>query len=330
MRVPLDSGRNFIDQNGHRMKKFTLLPLIKAVQDMTDQGVTQKFDWPSVDIVTDRGRLRKLLAWATGVSDQWRIDTQLAGTNTILLSGRAPVTKETSGQSNSYGFNFEDASTYPAPGLRNEPSHHRIVAYVRALPSGFDWIDPQRHQNFDGLRMVVRFEVDACLPFDAASSTSPSNNPTVSWRVPKKKKPSGPSTNPSSVKIIRGGSSRVPQTHLLELKTHGSPGSMNWQKAYPQLYLSQTPHIHHAYHKQGTFTSVRKFMLGQTELAEVDKNAQAGFKKLRKLLGDIKLLVLKHGPARISLVCVGKTLSVYRIPQGESCLPEDALAHFTA
>jgi len=103
---------------------------------------------------------------------------------------------------------------------------------------------------------------------------------------------------------------------------------MNWQKAYPQLYLSQTPHIHHAYHKRGTFTSVRKFTLGQSELAEVDKNAQAGFKKLRKLLGDIKSLVLKHGVARVSLVCVGKTLSVYRIPQGESCLPEDALAHF--
>lgn len=133
MMVPLDSGRNFIDQNGHRMKKFTLLPLIKAVEDLSEQGVTQKFDWTSVDFVTDRGRLRKLLAWATGISDEWRIDTQLAGTNTVLLSGRAPVTKETSGQSTSYGFNFEDASTYPAPGLRNEPSHHRIIAYVRAL-----------------------------------------------------------------------------------------------------------------------------------------------------------------------------------------------------
>jgi len=133
MMVPLDSGKNFIDQNGHRMKKFTLLPLIKAVQDLTDQGVTQKFDWSSVDFVTDRGRLRKLLAWVAGLSDQWRIDTQLAGANTVLLSGCAPVTKETSGKSTSYGFNFEDASTYPAPRLGNVPSHHRIVAYVSVL-----------------------------------------------------------------------------------------------------------------------------------------------------------------------------------------------------
>lgn len=142
MSVPLDSGKNFVDQNGHRMKKFTLLPLIKAVQDLTYQGTTQSFGWPSVDFVTDRGRLRKLLAWAVGQSDKWRIDTQLAGTNTVLLSGCAPVTKRTSGQSTSYGFNFEDASTYPVRGLENHTGHHRIVAYVRMFPHGFKRIDP--------------------------------------------------------------------------------------------------------------------------------------------------------------------------------------------
>jgi hypothetical protein len=132
MRVPVDNGKNFIDQNGHRMKKFTLLPLIKAVEDLTTQGATRKFDWPSVDFVADRGRLRKLLAWAAGFSDEWRIDTQLAGSNTVLLSGSPPVTKERHGRSDSYGFNYEKVSTYPAPGVENESGHYRIIAYVRA------------------------------------------------------------------------------------------------------------------------------------------------------------------------------------------------------
>ena len=184
------------------------------------------------------------------------------------------------------------------------------------------------HQNFDGLRMVVRFEVDACLPYDAAS-TRPSSNRPATGRVATKKKPSGSSSNPPDVKVIRAGSSRVPQTHLLEIKTHSS-SSMNWSKTYPQLFLSQTPHVHHAFHKSGNFTSVKKFTLGQSNLADVDKGAQEGFKKLRKLLGDIRSLVFKHGATRISLVCVGKTLSVYQIPQGESCLPRDALALFVA
>ena len=174
--------------------------------------------------------------------------------------------------------------------------------------------------------MVVRFEVDPCLPYDGIPSTSRSIGPATR-RAFSRKKPSGSSSNPPDVNIIRAGSSQVPQTHLLEIKTHQS-ARMNWPKAYPQLYLSQTPHIHHAFHKNGMFTSVKKFALGQSELAEVDKNAQVEFKKLRKLLGHIKSLVLKHGAMRISLVSVGKTLSVYRIPQGESCLPGDVLALF--
>ena len=138
MAVPLDSGEDFIDQNGHRMEDYTLLPLIRAVQDLTDQGVTQQFDWPSVDIVTDRGRLRKLLSWVTGRSDRWRIDTQLAGANTVLLTGRPQVTRGTNDQDACYGFSFKEASTYPAPGLGDEPGHHRIVTYVRAFCLGFE------------------------------------------------------------------------------------------------------------------------------------------------------------------------------------------------
>ena len=175
--------------------------------------------------------------------------------------------------------------------------------------------------------MVVRFEVDACLPYDTNTSVPPSNKSAAGRNSREKKKASGSSPNPPSVKIIRGGSSDVPQTHLLEIKPH-SGTHLNWPKTYPQLYLSQTPNVHHAFHKGGRFTSVKKFVLGQNELAGVDRTAQAGFKKLRKLLGVIQSLVLKYGATRISLVCVGKTLSIYQIPQGEKCLPEDALALF--
>ena len=177
--------------------------------------------------------------------------------------------------------------------------------------------------------MVVRFEVDACLPYDTTTLTSPSNN-TTTGRTSKEKEPSsGSSSNPPDVKIIRAGTSQVPQTHLVEIHTHQNQ-YMNWPNAYIQLYLTQTPHIHHGFHKKGTFTSVEKFMLGQSELMDVDKTEQVGFKKLRKLLGYIKSLVLKYGAMRLSLVCAGKTLNVYRIPQGESCSPEGALAFFAS
>ena len=135
--VPRDSGHDFIDQNGHRMKRrFTLLPLIKAVQAVKIRGKSApKFDWSSVDFVTDRNGLRKLVAWANDRSDHWRIDTQLAGEKTVLMNGWPPVTKQTSGQSQSYGFSFEKTCTYPAPGCESGTGHHRIITYVRVQAS---------------------------------------------------------------------------------------------------------------------------------------------------------------------------------------------------
>lgn len=128
---------DFIDQNGHRMKRrFTLLPLISAVQNSAtrERKITPKFDWSSVDFVADRNSLRKLVAWANNKSGCWRIDTQLAGSKTVLLSTCPRTTKQTSGWSESYGYSFEKACTQPAPGCESGTGHHRIVTYVR-LPS---------------------------------------------------------------------------------------------------------------------------------------------------------------------------------------------------
>ena len=132
--VPRDSGEDFIDQNGHRMRRrFTLLPLIKAVQTTaTRKKASSTFDWSSVDFVTDRNGLRKLVAWANNKSDNWRIDLQLAGDKTVLINGWPPVTKQSSGRSESYGFSFEKACTHPAPGCESGTGHHRIVTYVRS------------------------------------------------------------------------------------------------------------------------------------------------------------------------------------------------------
>ena len=132
--VPRDSGTDFIDQNGYRMKRiFTLLPLIRAVQASTTHKnkVAPKFDWSSVDFVADRNGLRKLFAWANNKSDLWKIDTQLAGNKTVLMNGWAPVTKQTNGRSESYSFNFERACTHPAPNCESGTGHLRIVTYVR-------------------------------------------------------------------------------------------------------------------------------------------------------------------------------------------------------
>ena len=133
--VSLDSGANFIDQNAYRIGKQVLLPLIEAVETFILDENKPDFDWSSADFVTDRNGLRKLIRWATSTAGDppkdFRIDTQLAGDNTVLLNRWERKNKEEPGDRQpSYGFNFEKETTTPAAGCQKSTGHHRIVTYV--------------------------------------------------------------------------------------------------------------------------------------------------------------------------------------------------------
>ncbi|EEB91657.1 hypothetical protein MPER_09952 [Moniliophthora perniciosa FA553] len=143
--VPADRGEVFIDQNGFRVPSATLLPLMVAV-DQHAEDESKPFNWSSIDIVTDRNGLRKLLRWIRGGTDvrDFRIDLQLAG-KTVLFNRWEKQTKEQM-PGYTYGFNFEKVNTKQRGDCERSTGHHRIVKY-----------------DFGGIKMVVRFEVDACL-----------------------------------------------------------------------------------------------------------------------------------------------------------------------
>ena len=131
--VQPDSGIVFCDQNGFRMPKYVLLPLIRAVEH-----TEVDFDWFSVDFVTDRNALRKLLRWLgstkTNECKDFRIDTQLAGNGTVLFNRWDKRYRESIGGGgySTYGFNFEVATTTQPSYCQDSTGHHRIVAYVCA------------------------------------------------------------------------------------------------------------------------------------------------------------------------------------------------------
>ncbi|KAH9947480.1 hypothetical protein B0H21DRAFT_789871 [Amylocystis lapponica] len=334
--VSHDTGIQFIDQNGYRVPSSPLLPLIRAVEVVAEDNA-ESFDWGAVDIVTDRNGLRKLLRWINdndGSLKEFRIDTQLAGERTVLLSRWEKRTREDN--SMGYGFNFEHENSTPAPGCERGTGHHRIVKY-----------------DFDGLTVVVRFEVDACLP--APSSRTTTAKPSASSTNPDdlsdllsglKIAPSAPSTQiaPKSsldqdsgkgapdVKIIRAGT-QVPQDSVIEMTTRSKMNAVqfNWTDAYPQLYLSQTSHHFLAVHERGRFDTITKRTLGDPELKRVDANGQPGFKKLRKLLQDIQELVVEHGQlGRLTLVCRDGALKVFERINKADCLPESVLERISS
>ncbi|KIM82257.1 hypothetical protein PILCRDRAFT_71145 [Piloderma croceum F 1598] len=320
--VPPDSsGIVFVDQNGYRMKSMPLLPLIKAVEFMPrTQGRSDRdVHWPSVDFVTDRSNLRKLMRWIDGYAGRaFRIDAQLAGNGTVLLSRWETRTRE-QGLPTSYGFNFEGASTTPAAGCEGTTSHHRIVKY-----------------NFGGLSMIVRFEVDAFIP--------PVASPVNDIDFPNRLEVPEPSTTsplaaPSPLSLadqrnpltILQGGAMVPQSSLIEVKSPSqkSATKRKWAEIYPQLYLSQTPWLYKAIHRDGQFYTVRKTQLGSSELADVAVKSKLRFQKLRLALQVIKNTIIESGAqGRLSLVLENRELVVFNRRSEASCLPKDIMALF--
>ncbi|KIM43046.1 hypothetical protein M413DRAFT_443856 [Hebeloma cylindrosporum] len=313
--IPPDTGVHFSDQNGYRMPQSVLLPLITAVNKQMEVKKKPPFDWSSVDFVTDRNGLRKLTRWVSGdisIRD-FRIDLQMAGEKTVLMNRWEKRSREVfSGKT--FGFSFEKASTEPAPGCKYSTGHHRIVTY-----------------DLNGLKMVVRFEVDACIPPPAKyprKSVSSIDDLTDSLSAIT----IGPASRSGNLTVMEGGT-EVSHTAVVELTTRSQTNMRNngfdWKEAYPQLFFSQTAHHFLAIHIRGRFIDIQKRKLNSEELQNVAKDAQVELKKVRKALELIKEVVIEHGKkGRISLVCVQGKLKVYQRSSDESCLPQPALSLF--
>ncbi|KAL5519749.1 hypothetical protein ACEPAG_1409 [Sanghuangporus baumii] len=289
-RLERDSGVSFIDQNTYRVPQYPLLPLVLAVDHLSPD-----FDFSSIDIVTDRNNLRKLLRWINGtISLDFRIDLQLSG-STVLFTRYESTKVEVESGRLGFGRNFEQYTTKRLAGCESSTGHHRIITY-----------------DYGRLKLLVRFEVDACLHNDTATQDR-RDRPEAMRSIP------GDSLqgilaalgkmsirSDDKIKIISRGV-LVPQSSLIELGTKSARGmeleGIDWQEYFPQLLLSQTPHHHLGVHEKGYFRRIDARALNDSVLSVQQQRQQPAFDKLHILLQKIKELVVAHGEdARLSLV----------------------------
>ncbi|KAF7300427.1 hypothetical protein HMN09_00926400 [Mycena chlorophos] len=370
-RVPFvvepDTGVSFVDQNSYRSPNGqSLIPLLAAVERTHELNTrhssssVESFDWAGaeIDLITDRNSLRKLLRWIDGRSTvpggdgkvkDFRIDTQLAPGGRTVLFTRWEKRNEEQMTGWTYGFNFEKKTTSPPRGVPESTGHHRIISY-----------------DFRGIKIVMRFEVDACVPGPAGPTRpgdtglddltsrlanmrvnngtrgrgtfSPNNRaqnnfPSVSSLTSTRATASPePFTASHGLTIIEGGpSSRVSHSQLLELTTRSTfrANAMDWHENYPQLWLSGTPYHHLGVHNRGRFERIVKRQLGGPEFDQVRRDVMPSMRKLRTVLGEVIGLVKAHGArGRLTLVCRDGRLGVYERESMESCLPEEMLERF--
>lgn len=193
-------------------------------------------------------------------------------------------------------------------------------------------------QDLSGMKMVVQFEVDACIPpaTNPASRRRRSSNmddlmsslALMKISLPSTRAPSGtPGLN-----IIKAGT-LVPQSSIIELTTcpMARKVDFSWTEAYPRLFLSQTAHYVLAIHQRGRFLEVIKRKVFLPDLQEEEAKWQTNFKRLRRSLDVITNLVIQHGLlGRLSLVCLDGELMVYRRECHSGCLPDEYMLRFSA
>ncbi|KDQ26224.1 hypothetical protein PLEOSDRAFT_1078415 [Pleurotus ostreatus PC15] len=340
-----DTGIVVADQNAYRVPDTPLLPLFVAVNVKSSLDTASShnspsgtspphFDWPSNDFITDRNNLRKLLRWINNSPDSdFRIDVQLAGKKTILMSRYTTNVREKAAYG--FGHSFEKACTKPAAQCEGGVSHHRIIRY-----------------DMNGLKMVVRYEVDGYLPDtspythswrQAASAAAPTavNNladtpasvkftAATPESTPKFKPKAEPALH-AGLTVYPGGSWSIPQSSILEMKTRSQRNfdRINWSELHGQLYVSQTLHCFIGIHQQGTFSTLVRQNLRSAAMERVRAAEQPKLKALRWVLGVIQdLLVKRGGNARVSLVSEAGVLGVYECKTDGDCLPKELMEYF--
>ncbi|KAH9175656.1 hypothetical protein EDB89DRAFT_328084 [Lactarius sanguifluus] len=347
-----DDGYIYFEQKNAQLVQYPMLPLFAAADAIHDQEAAPPVDWSTVDVITDRNGLRKLLRWldpspGKAVRD-FRIDVQLVGTKTLVL--RRWESPTDGGHINrSYGHAFQAAMTRAAPDCPSS-GHYRVVAY-----------------DMCNMKMIVRSGVDACLtsPDSSVATTSIDDSNLAdapSSMIAQTSTSTTTTTVSPAVDIVRAGT-QVPQDALVEVVSRSVfyLDQLDWNELYPQMALSQTPSLRLGVHERGEFKELREWQLeGAGARVGTETTCQSGtqrgadvqdlsaqrqetavqFVRLASLLQDVQKVAIARGPGPeggFSLVCENGKLCVYahkldgdgdgKSPSG-SCLPPEVAARF--
>ncbi|KAA1472277.1 hypothetical protein DENSPDRAFT_745228, partial [Dentipellis sp. KUC8613] len=287
------------NQNNHCKDGSPLLPLMKCVD-----AIGSVVDWPQVDVVTDRNGLRKLLWWINGSTqaEEFRIDIELGGDKTLLMSRWKVNTMYGSGDWVTYGSGFEDLMTRNVKGCEKSTGHYRIIKY-----------------DFYGLRMVVRYEVDAYIPSAVAADTTGNN--ACECEKPTSLVFNANATS-DTLDIVYAGH-EIPQSSIIELTTRSQRfiDLLHWPDLYPRMYLSRTRFLCIGLHSHGRFEEIRKYDMANDMKTQLNA-ARGALQKLGVVLKEVQELMKENPGKKLSLVCEGDTLRVYERATSKSCLPE--------
>lgn len=306
-----DSGLIYIAQNAARHPDSPLEPLFRALY-ITNPS----FDIRSVDVVTDRNNIRKLLSFINPSStrnglEAFTINIEVAE-NTAIFSRAETATLEYIGPHEFRGFGHEFEKVYTTSQISGSTGHHRIVSY-----------------SFSDLNFIVRHEtdgyVDASTRTPASNSKEPESDSLSSMLGSLSLSPTSnpPTTTPAGSKLtIKEEGQVVPLESTLEIKTRVIHKPLEIQELAPQLWVSQTFKLVRAYHHKGTFQrpeveDVAALIKRWEEHNQTDLSKLAAL--IRKIIDAVKAC---GGKAIVKYDAKEDKLVVWKV-DGKKMLPKD-------
>ena len=303
-----DSGLIYIAQNAARHPDSPVEPLFRALY-----VVNPSFDIRSIDVVTDRNNIRKLLSFINPAStrnglEAFTIHIEVVG-NTAIFSREETATQEFIGPHEFRGFGHEFERAYTTNQISGSTGHHRILSY-----------------RFSDLNFIVRHETDGYV---ADSRTMASKEPesdnlsSILGSLSLSQTNNSPGTTLQGSKLtVKEEGEVVLLDSTLEIKTRVIHKPLEIQEVAPQLWISQTLKLVRAYHIRGTFQRTEVEDVATPIKTWEDRN-QSDLRKLaaliKKIINDVKEC---GGNAMLRYDVNGDKLVIQKF-DGKKMLPED-------
>jgi hypothetical protein len=313
--VKKDSGLVYIAQNAARHPDSPLEPLFRSLY--IEQPL---FDINSIDVITDRNNIRKLLSFIKPTLtkyglDPFTIQVDMA-TQTAIFCRDETATFEVIGPGEFRGFGHEFEKAYTINQVRDSTGHHRIVSY-----------------RLGGLSFLVRHETDGFVedwkPVVEKDESTGDNLANILQSL--SLSPESDTTDETSVQsklTIKREGRVVPRESTLEIKTRVVHKPLELSEVAPQLWISQTPKLARAYHQRGIFSTpkVEDITAG---LKAWEQTHQDVIRKLVALINCILRVTRSWGGSSTIRYDSLKNKLVIKKVERKKMLPDDLYSRWT-
>ncbi|KAG6049240.1 hypothetical protein E4U39_006335 [Claviceps sp. Clav50 group G5] len=293
---PKDSGIYNIGENARRIPSSPMAPLFRALFT-----TNPSFDLRSIDVISDRHNIRKLLSFVDPVSDRdkgesFTIKLELVR-NTLLMCRSETNVSHSMGPYSFRGYGHEFEKVCTVKGILSSTSHHRIISY-----------------DFCGLKFMIRHEIVAYVSpeTDAIARLETGIPPDPECQVSLGNKVSKAKRDPDMVTIMLRGKT-IPLMSTLDIKTRSLTRPERFAEVAPKLWVSQTPKFVQAFHLRGQFGTpgVRDVRAG---IREWERDNQKNLRTLGALIGKI-ITVMKE--------CEGRAILRYDVSSASLIISRD-------